>query len=120
MIRTEFCFSIKRRSDAGQWVDLALESVAGKALDVLFQEFEGQEIVARLELAGENLYFCGTDLWIERMSRKGKAGSFTSAIEILQQRRPDLLKETLPTPAAVADLFKDARLVSFYSEAAKV
>jgi len=115
MTLTEFRFSIKERTEAGQWKDLQLEGLAGKSLETLFKDLDGKEIVAQLEFAGEVLYFCGTKHWIERMSRKGKAGSFTAAVEILKQRRPDLLKEEIPTPVAVAEIFGDARLLSYSS-----
>ena len=112
MTLTKFNFSIKQRTDAGQWKDLELEEIAGKPLEKLFIDLAGKEIVAQIDLAGEVLYFCGTQHWVERMSRKGKAGTFAAAVEMLKQRRPDLLAEAIPTPAIVADIFGDARLVS--------
>ena len=105
--------AIKKRDDLGRWEPIAAADLAGKTLLQFFQESEGREIVAEVNLEGRRLFFCGTDLWLERMSQqdKGEAISFGAAIQRLKQIRPELLAEKIPGLDIVAAVFEGCEVV---------
>jgi hypothetical protein len=98
-------FSIKQRVTADKWEHVDVNAIAGKTLEEMFLGFEGQEIVAEVIFGEEKFYFCGNSHWTERMSRKGKAVSFIAAVDILRDRRPELLGEIIPGIDEVAEVF---------------
>ena len=103
--------SIKKRSDDGQWQDLPVGEIAGKTLLVFFQQSQGQEIVAEVNLNGRRLFFCGTDYWLERMQAKGEAVTFDDAIARLKKSNPALLAEKFPEMLkTVVDVFEGGTL----------
>jgi len=99
--------SIKKREESGQWKLIPAADLAGKTLLQFFQESEGREIVAEVNLEGRRLFFCGTERWQDRMSQqdKGEAISFDQAIQRLKKIRPELLAETIPGLDIVTDVF---------------
>ena len=102
-------FSIKERNvDTGEWRLLGVNTLAGKPLEEMFTLFAGKEVVAELTIGEERFFFCGTDFWLERMSRKGRAVSFAAGLEILRTRRPELLQEVIPLVEEVAGIFEGA------------
>jgi len=105
--------SIKKRDEAGQWKLIPAVDMAGKSLLQFFQESEGQEIVAEVNLEGRRLFFCGTERWVDRMKQqdKGEAISFNQAVQRLKQIRPELLAEKIPGLDIVADVFEGCEVV---------
>ena len=94
--------TIKQLTEAGQWQPIPVADLAGKTLLVFFQQSQGQEIVAEMNLDGRRLFFCGTEHWLERMKTKGEAVSFDYAIQRLKQVNPAVLAEKIPDVACLA------------------
>lgn len=112
-------FSIKRRNaDTGEWKLVSVNDLAGRPVETMFSTYAGEEVVAELVISEERFFFCGTEHWLERMSRKGRAVSFAAGLEILRQRRPDLLQEILPHVDTIAGIFEGSTVekVSFHGE----
>ena len=103
--------TIKQRADSGQWKYVSAAALAGKTLLMFFQESDGAEIVAEVNLDGRRLFFCGTDYWLERMKLKGEAVSFDYAIQRLKQINPELLAEKLPALEIVCNVFEGCQVV---------
>ena len=104
-------FSIKERSvDTGEWKFISVNALAGQPLEVMFNAYAGKEVVAELVIGEERFFFCGTDHWLERMRRKGRAVSFAAGLEILRQRRPGLLQEIIPMVEEIAGIFEGSTL----------
>ena len=78
---------------------------------MFFQESDGVEIVAEVNLDGRRMFFCGTDHWLERMKLKGEAVSFDDAIQRLKQINPELLAETFPVMDMVSNAFEGCQVV---------
>jgi hypothetical protein len=100
--------SIKKRDENGQWKELLVSDLAGKTLRQFFSESQSQEIVVEFDFDGTKCYFAGTDHWIERMNKKGRAISFAGAIDRLEKIRPRLLDDWLPDLGQVDDVFEGA------------
>ncbi len=94
--------TIKKRTEAGQWQPIPAADLVGKTMLVFFQQSDGQEIVAEINLEGRRLFFCGTDHWLERMKEKGEAVKFDYAIQRLKKVKPELLAEIIPDVACLA------------------
>ena len=103
--------TIKQRDDSGQWEYVSAATLAGKTLLMFFQESDGVEIVAEVNLDGRRMFFCGTDHWLERMKLKGEAVSFADAIQRLKQINPELLAETFPVMDIVSNVFQGCQVV---------
>jgi len=104
--------AIKERDDLGRWNSVPTADLAGKSFLQFFQESEGREVVAEVNLDGRRLFFCGTDRWVDRMNQqdKGEAISFDQAIQRLKQIRPELLAEKIPALDVVADVFEGCEI----------
>lgn len=94
-----------KQKNGDKWELVPLSAVAGKTLEQILNDCDGKEIVAEFVIGGKRFYFCGTPHWLERMNRKGKAVGFQQAIEILRQRRPELLREEIPGLRDISDVF---------------
>lgn len=100
-------WSIKRKTDSG-WDFIPLVEIAGKTLRQVYRSFIGQDVVAEFKINGQLRYFCGTEEWKKRMSKKGKAVTFLDAISLLSAVHPGLLDEVCPVPIMVAEEFPGA------------
>jgi len=78
---------------------------------MFFQESDGAEIVAEVNLDGRRMFFCGTVHWLERMKLKGESASFADTIQRLKQLNPELLAEKLPDVDIFSNVFHGCQVV---------
>lgn len=102
-------WSIKRK-EGENWQLIPLADLAGKRLEDAFVGFFGKDIVAEFVIGGQKYYFCGTDKWKSRMSAKGKAVTFTEAIEMLRVVNPAVLEQICPHGEVIEELFPGSRV----------
>ena len=98
-------FEIKKRNEAGRWKPLDVSFFAGKTLQEVFAELDGQEVVIEFLLDADRWFFCGNRYWLERMQQKGTAVMFSDAINRLKVTRPDILQEKIPKSDLINDVF---------------
>ena len=103
-------FSVKERLDGGRWENVQAEEFAGKSIKQALLALADREAVAELVIDGRSFYLCSSPHWVERMQNKGKAMLIKDAINTLQGKMSELLHETIPSAAAVAEVFPGATL----------
>jgi hypothetical protein len=109
----DITLSVKERSaDTGEWRNIEVNALAGKTLEATLQSFAGREVVVEVKIGEQRFFFAGTAHWAERMQRKGKAVLFGEAVELIRQKRPALLEETIPLLAEIDEIFPGARVES--------
>ena len=101
-------FEIKKRNEAGQWKHLDVGFFAGKTLQEVFIDLDGQEVVIEFLIDNERCFICGNQHWLERMQQKGTAVLFDEAINRLKNTRPDILEEKIPKADLISDVFPGA------------
>ena len=105
-------FEIKKRNESGQWKPLDVSIFAGKTIQEVFLELDGQEVVIEFLIDGQRCFFCGNQYWLERMQRKGRAVTFDSAISRLKDTSPDVLQEKIPHSELINELFPGSTVES--------
>ena len=106
-------FEIKKRHESGQWKHLDVGVYAGKTLQEVFLDLDGQEVVIEFLIDEQRCFFCGNQYWLERMQRKGPAVSFDEAVNRLRDTNPDLLQEKIPAAEMINEIFPGAKVESY-------
>jgi hypothetical protein len=67
---------------SGKWENISGHDLSGKTLKQVCQEYAGRDCAAKILLSGSDYYLCGTDKLKRIMLKKGKAMTFSEAIEL--------------------------------------
>lgn len=110
MTEQKIRISIKTRAENGAW--LCVSGIGGLTLRQICQKMEGSTAVAECRISEKLYYFCGTELWKRKMSRKGSACTFTEAIAMLDVVAPAMLAG-IPVPADIETVFPGVQLNVF-------
>lgn len=114
--------SFRVKTEDGKWDAIPLTKFAGRRVEDVFLELEGQEAVSEVIVVADDGrewkgYLCGTEKWVEYYQKKGfSAKGFKEGVEALRAKGSPLLNELCAPVEMVEEVFSGASVEEVVAE----
>lgn len=114
--------SFRLKNEDGKWDAIPLTAFAGRRVEDVLLELEGQEAVSEVVVVTDDGrkwkgYLCGTKKWVEYYQKKGfPAKGFKEGVEVLRAKGSPLLNELCAPVEMVEEVFPGASVEEVVAE----